>query len=75
MFACIYADKVICHNPPLPGLLVQASPVLNHNQTDHKRKQMEHRCKATIEEEEQRGTQYDNTSKLRYEEVPTFIDS
>ena len=35
-----FADKVICHNPPLPGLLVHALPDLNHDQTDHNPKPM-----------------------------------
>ena len=32
-------DKVICHNPPLPGPPVHTFPVLNHDQMDHKTNQ------------------------------------
>ena len=39
-----FADKVIRHNPPLPGLPVHALPVLNHDWTDHNTKPMEHWC-------------------------------
>ena len=44
----IFADKVICRNPPLPGELVHALPDLNHNQTNHNTKLMEHWCIATV---------------------------
>ena len=41
-------DKVIRHNPPLPGLPVHALPVLNHDRIDHNTKPMEHWCTATV---------------------------
>ena len=44
----LFASKVIRHNPPLPGLLVHALPVLNHDRTDHNTKLMEYRCIATV---------------------------
>ena len=37
----LYADKVIRHNPPLPGLLVHALHVLKHDQIDPNTKPME----------------------------------
>ena len=37
--------------PQLPGLLVHALPVLNHNQIDHSTKQMECWCIATVARE------------------------
>ena len=36
-----FADKVIRHNPPLPGLPV-LEPDMNHDRTDHNTKPMEH---------------------------------
>ena len=36
------------HNPPLAGLPVHALPILNHDQTDHNTKPMEHWCIATV---------------------------
>ena len=44
----LFADKLIPHNPPLPGLPVHAWPVLIHVRTDHNRKPMEHGCIATV---------------------------
>ena len=44
----IFTDKVIRHNPPLPGLTIHALPVLNHNPTDHNTKPMEYWCIATV---------------------------
>ena len=50
----LIADKVICHNPLLPGLTVHALPVLNHalpvlnyNRIDHNTKPMEYWYIAT----------------------------
>ena len=43
----IFATKW-CQNPPLPGLLVHALPVLNHDWTDHNTAPMEHWCIATV---------------------------
>ena len=40
----IFTDKVIHHNPLLPGLPVHPLPDLNHDQTDHNTKPMEHYC-------------------------------
>ena len=45
---CLFTSEVSCHNPPLPGLLDHALPVLNHDQTDHNTKPMEHWCIATV---------------------------
>ena len=39
-----FADKVIRHNPPLPGLLVHTLPVFNHTRTDHNTKPVMHQC-------------------------------
>ena len=44
----LFTDKVIHHNPPLPGLPVHTLPILNHNRTDHNTKPMEHWCIATV---------------------------
>ena len=34
----LFADKVIRHNPPLPGLPVHALSDLNHDRNDHNTK-------------------------------------
>ena len=36
----LFADKVIRHNPLLPGLPIHALPALNHGRTDHNTKPM-----------------------------------
>ena len=43
-----FANEVLCHNPPLPGLPDHTLPLLNHDRTDHKTKPIEHRCTATV---------------------------
>ena len=43
----VFADKVIRYNPSLPGQLVHALPVLNHNRIDHHTQPMDHRFIAT----------------------------
>ena len=45
----VFASVVLCHNPPLSGLLDPALPVLNHNQPDHNTKPMEHWCIVTVQ--------------------------
>ena len=51
-FLCLsfvsFSIEVLCHNPRLPGLPDHALPVLNHDQTDHNTKPMEHWCIATV---------------------------
>ena len=42
------ASKVLCHNPPLPGLPDLVLPVLNHDRTDYNTKLMEQWCIATV---------------------------
>ena len=37
-----FADKVMRHNPLLPGQTIHGLPVLNHDQTDHHTKRMDH---------------------------------
>ena len=39
--SALFANRVSCHNSPLPGLLVHALPVLNHGQSDHNANSME----------------------------------
>ena len=45
---CVFTDKVMRHNPLLPGLLVHTLPVLNYDRTNHNTKPMEHLCIAII---------------------------
>ena len=39
---------MLCHNLPSPGLPDHAFPILNHDQTNHNMKPMEHWCIATV---------------------------
>ena len=43
-----FSIEVLCHNPPLLCLPDHTLPVLNHDQTDHNTKPMEHWCIVTV---------------------------